>query len=184
LAEESLTVTDDAGEVPLLVRALGVLALVADGRVGPAGEATAALAALAADHHRRPGDVALADTLRGHAHLLLGQPGPALRWLRQAAVVLREHDAGGFLGWCLAQQVVAAALLGDADLARAAAVEARAVGRDGGVRIFDGAAFRCTTPSASAPRCRPRPDWLGRRRRPAGGPVTGPETARAPTPSP
>jgi DNA-binding NarL/FixJ family response regulator len=133
-----------------------VLALAADGRLGPAEEAAAAMAALAADHHRRPGDVALADTLRGHVHLLLGQPRSALRLLRQAAVVLRELDAGGFLGWCLALQVEAAALLGDADLGGAAGVEARALGPDGGVRIFDGAAARSLAwgPVAEG-------DWVG-----------------------
>lgn len=142
LTDECVELTRGREEEPRLLRVLRVLALCADGRVIEAAEVVAALASSAEDTRCRPGDGAVADTLRGHVLLLEGRPRSALRALRQAAAVLRDHDSGGFLGWCLAQQVEGAALLGEAALARSAYDETLALDASRGVQIFAGASAR------------------------------------------
>ena len=124
------------GQVSVVVGSLEVLALQADGRLH---DAAAALDALDRGDARRPaadGDRAMILTLRGSNALLGGRPVSALRALREAAVLLRRHDAGGFLRWCLSLQVEAAALVEDRQRALEAGAEAEAV-RSAGVGMFD-----------------------------------------------
>ncbi|HET6810163.1 MAG TPA: LuxR C-terminal-related transcriptional regulator [Acidimicrobiales bacterium] len=141
LVDECLALADRLGDIPVPLRALQVLALAADGRTGEAAAVATALCGLLIDGRRRSGEVALIETVRGHVLLLQGRPRSAMRALRQGAALLREQDAGGFLGWCLSQQVEAAALLGDAPTAGAARDEARSLSGTG-VRVFDAAASR------------------------------------------
>lgn len=86
-------------------------------------------AALARDDRLGAGP---ATGLLGHLALQRGRPRTALRLLREAAAHLEAHDPRGLSVVILAQAAQAAALLGEADEARAAEAEAlrRLRGRD------------------------------------------------------
>ena len=130
------------GETPRLVKALQILVLGNEGRIADATVMAEALTTAMEIGRQRPGEVALIDTVKGHLLLMAGKPRSARRALRQAAVVLRRHDAGGFLAWCVSLQIEAATLLGDHAAVQALLSETTALDGSAGVTIFQGGAQR------------------------------------------
>ena len=141
-AAESAAVSHrTTGRVPLPSVALRVLTLLADGRLAAARDLLTETWPVHGSGHRRGGDVGMMSAIIGALELQAGRPATALRFLREAAVELRVHDAGGFTSWCLSLQVEAYALQGDGEAAAAAAQEALTwVGR--GFSAFDGDGLR------------------------------------------
>jgi DNA-binding NarL/FixJ family response regulator len=141
ITEELVRIIGSRSPLPAPLAAVRILALASDGRLLEAEQVASGLFPPAMRGRSRVGEVVLIDTLRAYVRLQRGRPWSALRSLRDVAGVMREHTAGGFLKWCLAQQVEAAALLGDHKTARAALEEGSRQG-EGAIRLFDGAASR------------------------------------------
>lgn len=141
LSEEGVELVGGERSLPAPMAFVRILALASAGRLAEADAVASAVFQAVPSGEQRPGEVALIDAVRGSLRLMQGRPRSALRVLRDAAVILRRHATGGFLTWCLSQQVEAAALLGDARSARAALEEATSL-KEGAVHLFDGAAAR------------------------------------------
>ena len=111
------------------------LALAMAGRLVEADDLASVTHQLALERHSHEGVAALSCAL-GHAALARGRPATAVRWLREAVLLLREQDRSGFLPWALAELTVASVLLGELDDADAAVAEADA-GRRACLRLFE-----------------------------------------------
>jgi DNA-binding NarL/FixJ family response regulator len=141
MTEECVRIAGARAPLSAPLAALRILALAADGQLEEAEGVASQLFPPMASSLQRTGEVVLIDTLRADVLLMRGRPRSALRLLRDVAGVMRQHTTGGFLGWCLSQQVEAAALLGDHRAARVALEEALRQ-KEGAVHLFDGAASR------------------------------------------
>lgn len=155
LSEECVALARRGDRVPIMAASARVLALHGDCRIAEAEQLLNAAIGEEGEAARSPGDVAVATALSGAGALLAGQPATALRRLREAAVLLRAHDEGGFLGWSLSLQAESAALLGDAAGSTAAAEEA-ASHADAGMRLFEADCDRARLWARAA-----RGDWTG-----------------------
>lgn len=155
LSGQCLALARRGDRVPVMAAAARVLALHGDGRIAEADELLGVALGTGSEAARPPGDVAVVTALAGAGALLAGRPRTALRRLGEAAILLRSHDEGGFLGWCLALQAECAALLGDASAAASVAEEA-ASHADAGIRLFEGDCLRARLWARAA-----AGDWTG-----------------------
>ena len=142
LTDKCLLLADRQGSIPITLSALRVLTLISDGRLAEADELVSTLCPLDTNDRFRPGYLAVATTLQGNVRLAQGRPQTAIRLLRDAAALLRDLDAGGFLAWCMSLEIEAAMLLGDWQSARSLLVETTHVQTHAGVQLFDGACAR------------------------------------------
>ena len=145
-SERACVAVDDALPVAFALPAEGALlagqllatrflALSFGGRLEDAHQLAEITHGLALQRRSHDGAAALALAL-GHVWVARGRPRTALRWLREAAEMLRSQDRSGFLPWALAELATAAALVGEVDEARGALDEAADV-RQTSLRLFE-----------------------------------------------
>ena len=111
------------------------VALSFGGRLVDAHQLAEITHGLAVQRRSHDGVAALGLAL-GQVWIARGRPRTALRWLREAADLLRVQDRSGFLPWALAELAIAAALVGELDEARAALDEVARV-RQPSLRLFE-----------------------------------------------
>lgn len=111
------------------------LALSFAGRLEDAHQLAEITHELALQRRSHDGVAALSLAL-GQVWLMRGRPRTALRWLREAAELLRVQDRSGYLPWALAELACAAAVVGELEEAQAALDEASRT-RQPSLRLFE-----------------------------------------------